>query len=265
MFAAFAVVASAACALALPVLESRQTDHSNIDLSRYSKVGFVYPRPRGWVNETDQVAPCGGLQINNRTSFPLTGGQFSLLLADEAYTVQFSYSTSSNPTSDSDFRPFMQSLTGGDQVGHTCFNVASFADLGVTAGQDVTLQIKYSGGGRDLTPYYQCADLNVVSTEDYVKANYTCVNALASLDDFLSGAATGHTTASSGSGLSSAEAGGIGAGVTLGVVGIALVALYFLGLLAFGRKKKAAVPPVAAPRAKHDDESSKASAHEAKF
>lgn len=49
--------------------------------------------------------------------------------------------------------------------------------------------------------------------------------------------------ASSDSGLTPAEAGGVGAGVTIGVIGLVAAAAAFMGLLHFGKTAKAAPVP----------------------
>lgn len=66
------------------------------------------------------MSPCGGLDVGARTEFPLTGGKISMLLTEEAYLLKLGFSNLSNPTSQDDFRPLMNTLSGGDQIGHLC-------------------------------------------------------------------------------------------------------------------------------------------------
>jgi hypothetical protein len=56
------------------------------------------------------------------TPFPLctAGGKISMLLTEEAYLLELGFSNSSNPTSIQDFQPLMNTLSGGDQIGHLC-------------------------------------------------------------------------------------------------------------------------------------------------
>lgn len=47
-----------------------------------------------------------------------------MLLTEEAYLLELGFSNSSNPTSNDDFLPLINTLSGGDQIGHLCQNGA---------------------------------------------------------------------------------------------------------------------------------------------
>lgn len=51
---------------------------------------------------------------------PAAGGQISMLLTDEAYLLELGFSNLSSPTSNDDFLPLVNTLNGGDQIGHLC-------------------------------------------------------------------------------------------------------------------------------------------------
>lgn len=64
------------------------------------------------------------------------GGKFSILTTDEAYFLQFGFSTLTSPTTDEQFKPMMNTLSGGDQLGHSCMPAPNFAtDFNLTAGK----------------------------------------------------------------------------------------------------------------------------------
>ncbi|KAL0950891.1 hypothetical protein HGRIS_007650 [Hohenbuehelia grisea] len=112
-----------------------------------------FPAPRGRFVEDNEPKFCDGFTspVSNRTQFPLTGGFFTLNSEHPKWTATALISTSQNPTTFQDFTqalPFFQ-LTG---EGLFCIPL-EFSNsnvTGLTAGQNVTLQIEFNGGDGSL-------------------------------------------------------------------------------------------------------------------
>ncbi|KAM0746483.1 hypothetical protein T439DRAFT_383913 [Meredithblackwellia eburnea MCA 4105] len=153
------LLAFAPLALAAPLVE-RATNISG------SPTGFKQPPARGWSDATDSYSPCGGKALGNRTTFPLSGGQISILSYVDGDDLQFRYSTSSNPTNNSDFHDLLPQIPAV-YGGHHCYAAPDFAtSFGLAAGQNVTLQV-----------VYECADVTLVETANWVAPEgYYCIN-----------------------------------------------------------------------------------------
>ena len=170
--------------------------------------------------------------------------------------LTFAYSTNADPQAASDF-----TRIGGDfEVQHRGSTCLSFPDLGaagLTAGQNVTLQMYWEAGPRNY-PGYACADVTLVdNAADLDPINYTCTtsylstqtrsNANPELTKLRAAAESEFNAAQAKSmaeaiwqygpgGLSAPAAGGIGAGVTLAVVALVLAAGWATGAVAFGKR-----------------------------
>lgn len=170
--------------------------------------------------------------------------------------LNFAYSTNADPQSVEDF-----TRIGGDfEVQHrgtTCLSFPDMAAAGLTAGQNVTLQMRWEAGPRNYVGY-ACADVTLVETPaDVSPINYTCTttylstqtrgNANPELTKLREAAASESAVESAKamadaiwrygpSGVSAPAAGGIGAGVTLAVVALVLIAGWATGAVAFGKR-----------------------------
>jgi len=137
-----------------------------------------FPLPRGVFVEDNEPDFCDGYDnaVNNRTTFPLSNGIFSLNSEHPQWSADVMVSTVQNPTSFDNFsqsqlavQPFK--MTG---EGIFCFpiNLTASGVDGVKDGANVTIQIQYNGGDGNL---FQCADLTLSSTASI--SNVSCTNA----------------------------------------------------------------------------------------
>jgi len=125
-----------------------------------------YPPTRGFDDDKEPTPICGGFDtINNRTDFPLSGGQLQITSFHTLASVFAEISFDSNPTSFTQFNtssngtnyPF---LIGVNQIpeGAACWNVdVSALDVSdAKDGTNATIVIIFDGGDGTL---YQCADI----------------------------------------------------------------------------------------------------------
>ncbi|PPR01185.1 hypothetical protein CVT24_006061 [Panaeolus cyanescens] len=135
-----------------------------------------YPPPRGVFVEDNEPKFCGKSPhsfkvmdaddesnadgytnvTTNRTHFPLTGGAFSWNSEHPQWVSAFFISTT-NATSFNDFTQ-VNGFMNGEGEGVVCvdLDLKSSNATGLTNGQNVTIQVLFSGGDG---PLYQCADL----------------------------------------------------------------------------------------------------------
>jgi len=96
--------------------------------------------------------------------------------------------------------------------------------------------------GPSRTNVYNCADIRLVESSTYVDPDFNCTNTIRSFSTRGDGSgfnpSTGEGIPAREEGLSDAAAGAIGAGVTLGLVGMIGALLLALGYLSFGKKSK---------------------------
>jgi hypothetical protein len=88
----------------------------------------------------------------------MTGGEISILITEDSYNLEIGWANVTNPTSNDDFKPLINTLSGGDQIGHTCVTdemVPDMASLGFSVGQELTLQLQYNSGVLGKDTYYQ--------------------------------------------------------------------------------------------------------------
>ncbi|KAJ8508082.1 hypothetical protein ONZ45_g9604 [Pleurotus djamor] len=135
-----------------------------------------FPAPRGPFVEDDEPTFCDGFRaVGNRTEFPLSGGFYSLNSEHPRWTVTALLAPIANPTS---FDNFTQVTAFGQLTGEGVYCLPlDFSTSNITtlaAGQNVTLQIEFSGGDGNL---FQCADLTL--SDSVSLTSQTCANATA--------------------------------------------------------------------------------------
>jgi hypothetical protein len=217
---------------------------------------------------------CSGSSLGERAAYPLTGGQISLSQAAAVDNINFLW-TKDVTAQPHEFKTYGEPTVVDAEAGHVCAKGPDFASLGFKAGDDATIMVMYQADGpprrgTDKRWQYLCADVKL--TDSWTQpADYGCNNVgdirLAQSDEVMnltissdpnqngkkkggSGDAQAATAEISSSGLSSAEAGGIGAGVTAGVFLLALGALFAMGYRFSKKSKRTHV---------HDDASSTSS------
>ncbi|PFH50744.1 hypothetical protein AMATHDRAFT_60586 [Amanita thiersii Skay4041] len=146
-----------------------------------------FPAPRGPFNEDKEPTFCDGFNnpTNNRTTFPLSGGFFSLNSEHPQWSTSI-YLSTGNASSFDDFKqikPFF--LQKGE--GAFCFplDFTSPNATGLSDGQNVSIQIVFDGGDGSL---YQCADLKLSATANLTTQMSQCSNATGSSTASGSGA-----------------------------------------------------------------------------
>ncbi|ORY91496.1 hypothetical protein BCR35DRAFT_349312 [Leucosporidium creatinivorum] len=228
MLAFAALVAVLPLSLAAPLVE-RATDISG------SPVGFKLPVARGWADATDSASPCGGIAFGgNRTDFPMSGGDISLLTKADGDQVQINIAKSSEATKNSNFKSLIHEVAVTYR-GHQCYNAPDLSTLGFSVGDEVTLQLTYVAGAAD-TRLYQCADVTIVATDAFVAAEGAfCVNGAY---DYATPDTNDYSDDLS-SGLTAGQKGGIGAGAS--IAGLLIIG----GLAWFFMKKKKSAAAVA--------------------
>ncbi|AAW42661.1 hypothetical protein AnigIFM56816_003264 [Aspergillus niger] len=265
IFNRFTFTAAMAASAASAISVQRRAAITDFDTS---PVAFAFPEPRGFSASTASEAPCGGFDPVNRTSYPLSGGDVALIQQTDATNVNILWTSESDPTLFHSFSTYSNSILD-IAAGHYCQDAPDFSSLGFAEGDNATLLVIYQLDGAD-TYYYQCADVSLVSAtsfttdEQYVCGNYTSELEIASSEESLhlgntttsestssgttgtastsSGSTNPHvSSSSSGSKLSAAEGGGIGASVTIFVFAVIAGLLWWSGLLRFGKKKQAVV------------------------
>lgn len=100
---------------------------------------------RGSSNLVQNIGPCQGFELAGRVDYPVTGGKISWHTVTDIDEVLFSYSTSADPQSQSDFTEVISNVTGGWR-GQQCIDGPNFSAMGLSAGDEVTLQFAYGGG-----------------------------------------------------------------------------------------------------------------------
>jgi len=187
-----------------------------------------FPPPRGKFNEESEINFCDGYKTTaeNRTTFPLSGGIFTLNSEHPQFTTGVIVSTAENPTSFDNFTdtvvPFFQTNGEGLFCFHLDFassvNASNFKD-----GQNVTIQVVFDGGDKNL---YQCADLTL-SNNFQISSDVKCTNATGS-SPASTATTPGSTASPTGSGAPAAtttSAAALGKEISAAVVGLALAVL----------------------------------------
>ncbi|KAF9456152.1 hypothetical protein BDZ94DRAFT_1315425 [Collybia nuda] len=140
-----------------------------------------YPEPRGAFVADDEPKFCGGHDnaVNNRTTFPLSDGFFTIKAGHPGWTAGVIISTVQNPTSFDNFtvngeQQLVKGYAKEDAAGTFCIplNISAANIPGVKEGSNVTIQVVFEGGDGNL---YQCADLTL-SNNATISSNSTCKN-----------------------------------------------------------------------------------------
>ncbi|KAJ6562156.1 hypothetical protein B0H19DRAFT_1143713 [Mycena capillaripes] len=194
-----------------------------------------FPAPRGVFVEDNEPNFCDGYDnpAANRTTFPLTGGFYSLNSEHTSWTAEVALSTLGNPTQFSDFLSIVPFFTDTG-AGIFCFDLdfSKTNATGLKDGQNVTLEIVFDGGDGKL---FQCADLTLSSSATLDKSSL-CKNGSspAGGDDSSSSGSSPSSTApapsgsSTGTPPSAAMRHGVNGGLLalgLGLVGVVAAAL----------------------------------------
>ena len=77
--------------------------------------------------------------------YPLTGGVVSWAATKDISNVQIRYTTNADPQSQDDFQTALSNITGGF-TGQQCIDGPNFAALGLSAGDQITMQLTYQTG-----------------------------------------------------------------------------------------------------------------------
>ncbi|OQD81103.1 hypothetical protein PENANT_c029G05773 [Penicillium antarcticum] len=197
---------------------------------------FLWPPDRAWGAAQDNTAPCGSTAgVTNRTEFPLTNGEVSLVLQDESYNVNLAISFNNNPTSNADFTTLVSSTNFPDlDPGHECYSVPN-PPSNITSGANATLQLSYLStfDMETNSTFYACADITYVPLASFT-TNVLCFNVSepTSTDSGSRGSSATSTSSSKsssngGGGLSGGQIAGIVVGCVAGAV-LAAVALFVL-------------------------------------
>ncbi|KAK7463822.1 hypothetical protein VKT23_005759 [Stygiomarasmius scandens] len=138
-----------------------------------------FPDPRGVFDEDNEPNFCDGYNTpaSNRTQFPLSGGFYSLNSEHPTWSVAALISNSSDPQNFDNFELATQfAQLNGEGVFCLPLNFSTSANataMNLKAGDNVTIQIQFSGGDGDL---FQCADLTL-SNDTSLLQNTACSNA----------------------------------------------------------------------------------------
>lgn len=227
---------------------------------RAMTVKSVYPPQRAAIDESSHRGPCGGTAAGEQIEYPLSGGKISVTSTGNIDNLNFLYGAQ---TSDDDykFQTYGEKTVVDMSAGHYCGAAPDFGALGYKAGDDATILIMYQADGpprkgTDKRWQHICADIKLVDTAAFAQPQgLMCANAanelrIANQDEVMnytvspdSGRAKGGNAAVSTSTdkFTDAEAGGIGAGITAGVFLLMAGALWAMGRLSFGKKKRVAL------------------------
>ncbi|WWC87444.1 uncharacterized protein L201_002333 [Kwoniella dendrophila CBS 6074] len=172
----FSLAVLSLSALALAQAAAVEPRAASITEFQASPVEFTYPAPRsGFLVNNASTYPCGGLPVGDRTSYPLTGGKVSLDVDTLASNVNLLYANSSDPKTFHEFSTFANTLLDVSDGGW-CGAGPDFQELGLSAGNDVTLLVIYQLYGNK-TYFYHCADINLVAVNSYTAPeNFACSN-----------------------------------------------------------------------------------------
>lgn len=99
------------------------------------------------------MSPCQGYEVAGRIDYPISGGVISWATLVDIENVKIRYSTSEDPTSLEDFQDALTNVTGGWR-GQQCIDGPNFAALGLSTGDQITMQLAWQAG-KDLTDQYE--------------------------------------------------------------------------------------------------------------
>ncbi|KAE8153538.1 hypothetical protein BDV25DRAFT_136831 [Aspergillus avenaceus] len=224
--------------------------HGEEEAKKMGPVAFMWPPDRVWNEAYDNTAPCGSSSgPSNRTDFPLVNGQLALVIQDESWNVQVAVSHKSNPTSNNDFEPFIESSRIADiEPGHECYPVPN-PSADIEQGMNATFQIKYTSDfdtDKNET-YYACADVTYVPASIFTY-QVPCFNV--TVDEFTAATTTAtagptatadsssskDNSAKDDSAESKSSSSGLSGGAIAGIV-VGCVAAVIILALAFGYRR----------------------------
>ncbi|KAG5648154.1 hypothetical protein DXG03_006108 [Asterophora parasitica] len=187
---------------------------------------LLFPEPRGQFVADNEPQYCGGYTqvTQNRTTFPLSGGFFTIKSGHPDFTAGVIISTLQNPISFDNFtvngkQQIASAYAKNANAGTFCLplDLAASGVAGVKDGANVTIQIVYAGGDGNL---YQCADLTL-SSNFTIPNNVTCHNETAEAHHGGSETSSGASPSPTNGALSPAHAIAGYSAVLLGFVGVA--------------------------------------------
>ncbi|TEB39303.1 hypothetical protein FA13DRAFT_465677 [Coprinellus micaceus] len=163
-----------------------------------------YPEPRGVFVAANEVNFCGGYvnAVSNRSTYPLSGGVFTINTGHAGFTVGVLLSTEQNPNSWESFslnetQTFVRDYAREEGAGTFCIplDIAGANIPGAVDGANVTIQVVFEGGDGNL---YQCADLTL-SSSFTTPSSVTCANETVSGHSESSTSTAPSTSSTSGS------------------------------------------------------------------
>ncbi|WVF66968.1 hypothetical protein IAT40_001711 [Kwoniella sp. CBS 6097] len=174
MLASAVLISSMATLASAAIISPRQG--ATISQFETSPVEFTYPPPRsGYSPDTAANYPCGGATAGSRTNYPLTGGQLALDVDTLAANVNLMYANETEPDAFHDFSTFTNTILDVSD-GAWCGAGPNFTELGLEAGNDVTLLVIYQLYGNS-SYLYHCADLTLVEAGSYTApSDLACAN-----------------------------------------------------------------------------------------
>lgn len=198
-------------AFVLSALAAITSAHFNLD----------YPAARGFDEDTLGNFPCGGQDTvsQNRTAFPLTGGEIALTMGHIDANVEVLIAYGNSPGSA--FNTILRSTFSEQGLGAFCmtgFTIPSSMD-----GMNATIQVVTNGdpdGG-----LYNCADVTLSSTASG-PATGVCKNATGVTTTVATVTGNPNGTTSSNSTSTTKNAGSV-AGVGMGSFGVVIGAVLF--------------------------------------
>lgn len=228
-------------------------------------VSFMFPDGREPVEGSYHKQPCGTSPVGTITDYPLTGGKISMGQSSATDNVNFLWSKFVDGD-DYEFKTYGAPTVVDLSSGHFCSQGPDFSSLGFKAGDKATLMVMYQADGPPSKSFnkrwnFQCADVqlvdNWVEPSSFMCANYGNGTRVGTAEQTMDVTVSPESMPNAGQGGGSAssaqvdmapvKAGGIGAGVTVGVFLLALGALWACGLLRLGKKQNIQI---------HDDRSS---------
>ncbi|KAF4623353.1 hypothetical protein D9613_001602 [Agrocybe pediades] len=193
---------------------------------------LLYPGPRGAFVANDEPNFCGGhTQVTtNRTTFPVSGGFFTIKTGHPGWTAGVIISTVDNPRSFDNFtangnQQFVRNFAKEADAGTFCvpLNISEAGIEGVRDGSNVTIQIVFDGGDGNL---YQCADLTLSSNITSPPSDVTCSNSTSDSSHGSDGDNHDHDNDNAGSGSLSVRQGlSVTLALALGAAGLMASAL----------------------------------------
>ncbi|GMK53479.1 hypothetical protein CspeluHIS016_0100650 [Cutaneotrichosporon spelunceum] len=234
---------------------------SSVNANAPAAISFIFPDGREAVEGSTHKQPCGGAVNGPLTDFPLTGGKLSFGQHESTDNVNFLWGKyiDGDGGDNYEFKTYGEYTVADLSAGHYCANGPDFVAQGFKAGDKATLMVVYQadgppGKGFNKRWNFQCADVKLVDNwtepEDFMCGNYYATNETRvttsdkAMEFTISPSSqpnAGHGGRASSSQMEPTKAGGIGAGVAVGVVLLAAGALWATGFLRFGRKEAVAI------------------------